>query len=114
AIGRECPPAPMKPVPPPLFRPNGIRSRCSSMTVVVEAQAWLLTYRCDLTAGPAGLRGEIKEEAFAAGGSRGTFARKVCRSRPAREPSVESDEEPFASRQRVGVLPVRRLVVLQE
>src|SRR5690606_19832431 len=42
AIGRECPPAPIKPVPPPLFRPNGIRSRCSSITVVVEAQSRLL------------------------------------------------------------------------
>src|SRR3546814_2102471 len=36
-------------------------------------------------AGPAGLRGEIKEEASAAGGCRGTFATKACRSRRARQ-----------------------------
>src|SRR3546814_12220251 len=33
----------------------------------------------------AGLRGEIKEEAFAVGGCRGTFAPKACRPRRARQ-----------------------------
>src|SRR5690606_15777878 len=34
---------------------------------------------------PAGVRGKMKEEAFAAGGCRGTFAPKACRSRRARQ-----------------------------
>src|SRR3546814_3103834 len=36
-------------------------------------------------AGPAGIRGEIKEGASAASGCRGTFATKACRSRRARQ-----------------------------
>src|SRR3546814_1436651 len=41
--------------------------------------------RSDSPAGPVGLRGKIKEEAAAAGGCRGTFAPKACRSRRARQ-----------------------------
>src|SRR5690606_20932527 len=54
---------------------------------------------------PGGLRGKIKEEAFAAGGCRRTFAPKACRSRRARQiatrrairqegPSQDLGEEP--------------------
>src|SRR5690606_25631108 len=57
---------------------------------------------------PAGLRGKIKEEAFAAGGCRRTFAPKACRSRRARQiatrpvidqegPSPDLGEEPKKS-----------------
>src|SRR5690606_24177142 len=81
AIGRECPPAPIKPVPPPLFRPNGIRSRCSSMTLVIEAQT------------PAALRqrtcrpsGRNKRRRPPPQGRPGDIRRKVCRSRPLRAP----------------------------
>src|SRR3546814_17958223 len=41
--------------------------------------------RPDSPAWPVGLRGKIKEEAAAAGGCRGTFAPKACRSRRARQ-----------------------------
>src|SRR3546814_10650750 len=41
--------------------------------------------RADSPAVPVGLRGKIKEEAAAAGGCRGTFAPKACRSRRARQ-----------------------------
>src|SRR3546814_9768583 len=41
--------------------------------------------RSDRPAWPAGLRGQIKEEAFAAGGCRGTCAPKACRPRRARQ-----------------------------
>src|SRR5690606_37854439 len=47
---------------------------------------------------PAGLRGKIKEEAFAAGGCRGTFAPKACRSRRARQIATRRairQEDPF-------------------
>src|SRR5690606_19309847 len=54
--------------------------------------------RTDVHAWPAGLRGEIKEEASAAGGGRGTFARKVCRSRPAPSGQSQANDQATSSR----------------
>src|SRR3546814_2576803 len=89
ALGGECPPASACGRRLLLyFAPKGIRTRVRTCTAAHKRKAERLTLlqACDPSpAWPAGLRGEIKEEAFAVGGCRGTFAPKACRPRRARQ-----------------------------
>src|SRR3546814_16529908 len=117
------PGAGLRPTPPPLFRPQG-HSQPRPTCVATHTQkrgAWLSGKSAIRSpTRPAGLRGEIKEEAFAAGGCRGTFAPKACTPRrarkvatgraigPARQPYSQRRAMPYES---PGLLSVRRLTI---
>jgi hypothetical protein len=83
-LGCKCPPAPAFGRRLLLdFAPKGIRTRRCSLAANVKAQNRGLVFRQSAIRAlvrPAALRGEIKEEASAAGRGRGTFAPQGGRS----------------------------------
>src|SRR5690606_868610 len=109
ALWGECPPAPACGRRLPLyFAPKGIRTHVPACAATRGNRGLYCKPAIHGPARPAGLRGKIKEEAFAAGGGRRTFAPKACRSRRARQiatrpvidqegPSPDLGEEPKKS-----------------
>src|SRR3546814_12236937 len=84
----------LRPTPPPLFRtqvhsppPSDLRGGRGAKdgNPTLQESGFPASLRSGVPARTAGLRGEIKEEAFAEAGCRGTFATKA--SRPRRDPS---------------------------
>src|SRR3546814_1821028 len=84
----------LRPTPPPVFRTQGHSPPPSDLrggrgakdgNPTLQESGFPASLRSGVPARTAGLRGEIKEEAFAEGGCRGTFAPKACR--PRRDPS---------------------------
>src|SRR3546814_8688095 len=80
----------LRPTPPPLFRTQGHSPPPSDLrggrgakdgNPTLQESGFPASLRSGVPARTAGLRGEIKEEAFAEGGCRGTFAPKACRPR---------------------------------
>src|SRR5690606_38440135 len=67
------------------FAPKRIRTHVPACVAACGKRGFSGKPAIHCPARPAGLRGKIKEEAFAAGGCRGTFAPKACRSRRARQ-----------------------------
>src|SRR3546814_6798611 len=65
--------------PPPSDLRGGRGAKDGNPTL--QESGFPASLRSGVPARTAGLRGEIKEEAFAEGGCRGTFAPKACRPR---------------------------------